>query len=169
MDKYQERYLAHQSRKKGQLLELMEKRYSERIFSDKRISGEDMSRIITAYDLAPSSCNRQGVSVFETEIRDDKQLLGGLLVGGVGWVHRADRLILLIGDIAAYKEGLQYMPYLDAGFIAQNIWLECTDLGIQCCFVNPNVREEHKKILQDHFLGVDQILCGVLAIGYKDD
>jgi len=148
---------------------LMQKRYSERIFSDKEISSEYITKILDAGRLAPSSCDRGGVRPVVLDGRDDKQLLSGLLVGGVGWVHRAPHLILLVANKTAYKENLEFMPYLDAGFMAQNIWLECTDLGIGCCFVNPNIREEHKYILHKSILTEGRKLCGVLAIGYKDD
>ncbi len=144
----------------------MRKRHSTRIFTDKELNADDISKITEAADLAPSSCNRKGVYPKYINFRDNKELLGGILVGGVGWIHRANLIILLVANNSAYKENLIFMKYLDAGFIAQNIWLECTDLGVGCCFVNPNVRDIHTSTLDMMFLKKDEVLCGVLAIGY---
>lgn len=166
MDKYQERYLEHQKCKKGQLLKLLEKRHSDRIFTDKEIDGETLSKITENANFAPSSCNRRGVTIKIVSYRENKELLGGILVGGVGWIHRADRVFLLLGHGECYKEGLPYMPYLDAGFLAYNVWLSCTELGIGCCYINPNVREQFQYILEKEFLDNNEIFCGALAVGY---
>jgi len=168
MDQYQQRYLVHQQRKQGELLELMRKRHADRIFTNQPMSAEILGKIVDAAHLAPSSCNREGVRIHHVAFRDNKELLSGLLVGGVGWLHRADHIMLLIGDKIAYKEGLKYMPYLDAGFIAQNIWLACTELGVGCCFVNPNVRKDFRPILKKYFIRKNEILCGVIAMGYTE-
>lgn len=169
MDKYQERYKKHQAFKKGILTKLMQDRYSERLFGDGEIPSEQISDLLYAASLSPSSCNRDAILLEVFRHRDDKALLGGLLVGGVGWIHRANIVILFISDNVAYKENLDYMKYLDTGFKAQNIYLKCTELGLACCFVNPNVREEHKKYFDDYFLKDDQTLTGAMAIGVKDD
>ena len=102
MDKYQTRYLQHQKRKKKSLSKLMKKRHSERIFSDKKVPDRLVKKIINLSTLAPSSCDRKAVEIKVIDSRDDKQLLGGLLVGGVGWIHRADRILLLLADKEAY-------------------------------------------------------------------
>ena len=168
MDKYQERYIQHQQVKKQILIDAIRKRHSDRVFSDKPIDEKTIGQIIDSANYAPSSCNRKAVELNFVKFRDNKALLGGILVGGVGWVHRADTIILLVANKEAYKENLDYMPYLDAGFMAQNIWLTCTILGVGCCFVNPNIRDENKFILYDRFIKDHQILCGALALGYTE-
>jgi len=168
MDQYQERYLAHQQKKKVQLIEIIKTRHSDRIFSDKEIELDSIHKIMDSLEYIPSSCNRKGVYTRLIEFRDNKELLGGLLVGGVGWVHRANKIFLIIADGLAYKEGVGYMPYLDAGFVASNIWMTCTELGIQACFVNPNVREANKDFFRETFLRPSDIFCGAMALGYKE-
>jgi nitroreductase len=158
----------HQRRKKGQILEIMRRRYSERIFSDREVEIEKIQVILEMCENVPSSCNRRAIDIKVIDSRDDRQILSGLLVGGVGWIHRASKILLLIADMRAYKEQLFYMPYLDAGVIVQQIYLVCTELGLGCCFVNPNIRVDHYPLFDTLFCGPEKTFCGVVAIGYKD-
>lgn len=187
-DIYQERYLAHQERKKEILtntygvedfrvytqkekdlfFEMLANRCSQRAFNKEKI---DLDTIIWAIDRAPSSCNRQGVRPVIVQERDAKDLLSGLLVGGVGWINRAHTVLLLQADMLAYKSPAERdnMPYLDAGVIVQTAYLTCEALNHGCCFVNPNVREDHQDFFNEHFgFDEDHVFCGALAIGKFD-
>jgi len=172
-DKYQPKYLAHQKRKKklmcgeardmpfgeyGQedlesLLEIMRNRHSRRIFTGK-ISKEELKAILRAGQLAPSSCNRKAIQVIESKIGVET------LVGGRGWIDKADKVLLFYADMLAYKSPneVDFMPYLDTGFIAQNIYLICEVLNIKCCFVNPN--HQGIEIERDGYK-----ICGAMALG----
>jgi len=112
-DIYQERYEAHQARKAKVLKQIMEERHSNRIFSDKPLDHDKhIAPLLEAIDLCPSSCSREAIySQLITE-RDEKALLGGVLVGGVGWIHRATAIILLFAEPTAYKAGdeIKFMP-----------------------------------------------------------
>ena len=81
-DIFQDRYLEHQERKqkyecledykhdKGQLLTLiniMDKRRSQRIFNDEEISQNEIDLINFSIINSPSSCNRQAVYLKEVE------------------------------------------------------------------------------------------------------
>jgi len=167
-DIYQERYEKHQDKKKKQLLELLDSRASQRIFNDKPVSPEELGILVGSMAKVPSSCGRQAVYARVVSDRTRKEMLGALLVGGVGWIHRADKVVLLFADPLAYKENLVAMPYLDAGAVLQNSYLVCEDLGIGCCFVNMNVREENKLLFAQNFNNSYGIFCGALAIGHYD-
>jgi nitroreductase len=166
LDVYQERYLAHQARKRDVLIEIMRQRHSDRMFSDEKPSADSLAAILGTKELCPSSCDRQAISVRIVESRDELALLGGVLVGGVGWVHRAPVVLLLFADPAAYKAGdeIEYMPYLDAGVVVQQFWLAATAEGLASAYVNPNVRPMNR----EHFHQVfgDGIFCGAFALGY---
>ena len=86
-DDYQKRYLAHQEDKKHQLIAIMKQRHSNRMFSKEEISDDIINQLVEVVDLAPSSCDRKAVKVKIIKDKDQKALLGGLLVGGVGWIH----------------------------------------------------------------------------------
>lgn len=177
---YQERYLAHQSRKKEQLKgkytepktytpeeikavkNVFKNRNSSRVFNGESV---DLKEILEMVDTSPSSCDRKGVKYKIIESRDDKDLLSGLLVGGIGWINRADKIVLLYTDMEAYKSPVEkdFMPYLDAGVIIQSFYLACEVLGVKVCFVNPNIRENNKQIFKDRFIK-DKFL-GAVIIG----
>lgn len=165
-DPYQERYLAHQARKRDTLLAIMRARHSDRMYDARPVPPQVRERVLEVVELCPSSCDRRGVSVRQVDGRDELALLGGLLVGGVGWVHRAPWVLLLMADPLAYKAGdeVEFMPYLDAGVIVQQLLLRAADVGLAAAFVNPNIRERDRP----HFTAVfgEGIYCGAVALGW---
>jgi len=167
LDKYQIRYTAHQERKKKVLIEIMKQRHSDRMFSDVPVEQEKIDELVKAVDLCPSSCDRKAVSVEVVTDRDKKALLGGILVGGVGWIHRASFIILIKANPIAYKAGneIEFMPYLDGGVVIQQLYLMATSLGLSGCFVNPNIREMNME--HYHKIFGDEILCGSFIGGYR--
>lgn len=180
-DSYQGRYERHQARKKRQLmlsegaeekeeakgmLESLELRRSQRVFNSNPVTQEQLDTILHVSTIAPSSCNRHGLKLKVVRDRKEKELLGGILVGGVGWVHRADTIILLLADPIAYKSPneREFMHYADSGFTAMSMWLAAESEGLGACYVNPNI--SHKDIY-DYKYG-EFIFCGALAIGNYD-
>jgi nitroreductase len=166
VDEFQDRYLAHQARKREVLRSIMEARHSNRIFADTPVPAEVVAAVLETQTLCPSSCDRHGVSVTVVDDRDGKALLGGLLVGGVGWIHRAPVVALLIADPDAYKAAgeIDFMPYLDAGVVVQQFYLAATAEGLHCAFANPNIRPHNRA----HFAATfgDGVFCGAFAFGW---
>ena len=176
----QERYQAHQKRKAESLAgkrkkhkdhkknpkfwDVLERRSSTRVFGDGEV---DLTNVIKALELVPSSCDRRAISYEIVSARDAKTLLGGLLVGGAGWIHRADRIMLLYANSEAYRAigEIAYMPYLDAGVIIQQTYLAAEAENIACCYVNPNVREEHKEVFNKFFNKKGLLYVGAVAFG----
>lgn len=165
-DVHQVRYEAHQKRKAGVLQSLLEERHSTRRFSPDPIGDEAMSLVVRAIETAPSSCDRKGVRYQVVADRDRKALLGGVLVGGVGWVHRAPVVVLLHADEAAYKAPgeVDYMPYLDAGVVVGQVYLAAQAAGLKVCYVNPQVREMNRQHFSNTF--GPGIYCGAIALGW---
>jgi len=170
-DIYQKRYEAHQKRKKTHLMCLLNIRSSQRVFNDKPVEDWKVECLLEYMAKVPSSCGREAIYGTVESDRDEKEVLGAFLVGGVGWVHRADKIILLFAKREAYKatNEIEFMPYLDAGAVLETAYLVCEDMGIGCCFVNPNIREINKSIFLQRFSPYkNDIFCGALAIGYYD-
>jgi len=186
-DIYQERYLAHQEKKKEQLAysigepftkhtrsdlntlnRLLKSRRSQRVFTSEEVTNEELLEILEASTIAPSSCNRHGIRIKVVTDRDNKALLSGILVGGVGWIQRASAIILFLADTEAYKSPSEkrFMPYCDVGFTAMSMWLKAEALDIGCAYINPNIREEHKEIFYTAF--PQGLFVGALAIGKYD-
>ena len=182
-DIYQDRYLDHQKRKtksledfQGEdkinynkkeidtLFKILSNRRSQRIFNDELVLPEHIELIEEAIRVSPSSCNRQAVYIK----RVDPIMAEKYLVGGKGWLYKANKVLFLFASKDAYKSPNEktFMPYLDAGFVGQNIYLMCEVLGIGCCFVNPNIREENKEKFIEIF--GDDYFCGAVALGHYD-
>lgn len=180
IDIYQERYLAHQQRKKQMLepnykethkpnskrphfFDVIGNRRSTRIFDSEPLDDELINELLVNSILAPSSCDRHGICIKVYKDRVEKSLLSGKLVGGVGWVQRASHVLLLIADMRAYKSPNErdFMPYLDAGVLAEHLMLFAEACNIASCFVNPNLNEP--LVLEDY-----ELFCGAIALGnYK--
>ncbi len=151
-----------------QLQEVIKKRHSTRAFSNDPIPPDLIAKILLDVDNAPSSCDRKAVYSRPVSFRDNKSILGGLLVGGVGWIHRADVIFLILAKREAYRENLDYMPYLDAGFYANTMWLSATDHGVKAAYVNPNIRGEFQLFFGEQFLRPGEIFCGAIALGMPE-
>lgn len=166
MDKYQKRYKAHQERKAEVLKQIISERHSERRFGSDYI---DIQPILDAFDEAPSSCDRKGCSYIIVNERDDKNFLAGVLVGGVGWAHRSQSIILLFADPMAYKaEGeIQYMPFLDAGVMVGQGLLAASANNIAACYINPNIRQSHRPFFEKIY--GENVYCGAIAVGSKHE
>ncbi len=175
-DEYQRRYLQHQQvGKKQELIALMKERHSNRMYADDPVPQELIDDLIESAKHCPSSCDRHGVRIKVVTERDDKSLLGGILVGGVGWIHRAPIVFLLLADPRAYKGGvpagdeINYNSYLDAGVMVQQLSLTATALGLHCAFVNPQIREQNLDIFEDRFtpVGWDSVkFMGAFCFGF---
>lgn len=182
MDEYQARYLAHQKRKADSLtsnfgvsvkpyskkeqdvfFKIVNNRCSQRVFTNEEVNIEP---ILKAIQQSPSSCNRKAIKIEVITDRKYKEILSGLLVGGVGWCHRGT-ILLLKADMNAYKnpEEVNTMPYLDAGVIIQTAYLTAEVLNLGCCFVNPHVREEYRGFFGSLFLEDNEIFCGAIILG----
>ena len=186
-DIYQERYLKHQKRKKEMLVggnktnytlgeidalfDVLGNRRSQRIFNKERINTLIVDDILTAASLAPSSCDRKAIIVKEVRSKKEIERLSHLLVGGAGWLQNAATVLLLLADMLAYKSPneVDFMPYLDTGFVAENIYLASEALGIGVCFVNPNIRKENKKEFIEMFGEENHRFCGAMALGNYDN
>lgn len=176
-DPFQERYLRHQEIKQSKIsagqdnlpfhkysqeeqegfFHILNDRRSRRFYSSP-ISRDIMAKILEAASLAPSSCNRKAVEI----ISADKPL--DSLVGGRGWLNKAPQALLFYANMSAYKlpAEVSFMPYLDTGFIAENIYLACEALGVSCCFINPN--------RTDNTLNIEgKLFTGAMSIGMPNN
>jgi len=185
-DIYQERYTAYQEFKKNMdaieektfygdsevapFFDIMYSRRSQRLFNRKDINEEDLITIVNAANTAPSSCNRNAVSLKIVRDKDEIEKLSNLLVGGRGWMKNSNIVILFLANMLGYKSPneVDFMLYLDTGFIAQNIYLASEAISVGSCFVNPNIREDDKEEFYSLFAPENHILCGAIALGNYD-
>ncbi len=186
-DKYQDRYLKHQARKaeilksnygtkefkvyteeeRAVFVEILKSRRSQRAFNREPV---EVDEILALADYRPSSCDRRSVQIKVISSRDEKDLLGGLLVGGTGWVHRADKVLLFLAWEDAYKSPAEreWMRYIDAGVLAQTLYLICEAMNVGATYINPNIREENKEFFYNRFVDKGYQYVGAMAIGHYD-
>jgi nitroreductase len=168
VDKFQKNYLRHQEYKKLTLtgkikepkligytreekkavIKVIKKRRSRRIYN----RGVNISSILKIAGYAPSSCARRGVEAKKLPI-----YMMNALIGAREW-HKKGSVIGLYANPVAYKSEWEkeYMPYLDAGVMAQTILIYCEVKGYKACFINPNTHGKYKG---------KKIFCGAIAIG----
>lgn len=174
-DEYQKRYLRHQQfGKKQELIALMKERHSNRRFDNKEVPPEIVANLLEACKHCPSSCDRHGVRIRIVTERDEKALLNGLLVGGVGWIYRAPMVFLLMADYRAYKGGdngdeITYNALLDAGVMLQQLNLMAAKMGMHSAFCNPQVRPHNRDYFYRYFKPKgwpEALFCGAFAFGW---
>jgi hypothetical protein len=172
-DQYQTRYLTHQKKKAEILKQILISRHSTRVFNENGLNQLEEDKIQELINLAieqtASSCDRKPHKIYTITERDQKALLGGILVGGVGWAHRAPQILLICVDGEAYKAAgeINYMPYLDGGFLSCNILNLLEANNFKACFINPNIREQNKEHFNKVFLNNNDnlIYIGAIAVG----
>lgn len=152
---------------KDNIQALLAGRRSQRVFNNELLDEADVADILLAATTAPNSCNRHGIKMKVIDDRRDKELLSGVLVGGVGWIHRAQKIILFLADPVAYASPNEkdFMHYCDVGFMAMAMWLVAESKGIGVAYINPNVywKAELEALSQGNY-----IFCGALVLGNYD-
>lgn len=179
MDIFQQRYLGHIERKKKFqttdkifysskevrfLIKVIKNRRSQRVFNQKLITEKEINLLLESIKHAPSSCNRQAIYI---KIFDKIQ---DILVGGKDWMGEANKIFLIFADMKAYKSPneIDFMPYLDAGVVVENIYLMAEILKIGVCFINPNIWDNNKEGFNDLYNREKNRFCGAIALGHYD-
>lgn len=175
----QQRYLMHQGKNKaGELAAIMKQRHSNRIFDKAEVPTELVNELSDICKYTPSSCDRRAIRLKLITERDDKDLLGGLLVGGTGFIHRVPAIFLLFGDRDSYKAGdppgseVNYNLPLDSGIIVNQLWLYAISKGLHATFVNPQIRERNKDYFYNSFAPKgweNPEFMGAFCFGYPSD
>lgn len=166
-DIFQMNYLKHREYKRATLTgekpepefkdvytlpDIIRARRSRRVYN-KGITKKELKEILAIVSYSPSSCNRKGVMC-----RELPKKLSNQLVGAINW-HKKGTVIGLFADMKCYKSEWEkdYMPYLDAGVMAQTILLYCEYKKLKACFINPNTHGKYKSKRKR--------FCGAIAIG----
>jgi nitroreductase len=187
---FNDRYVAHQAKKRDQLaaspgesdwrvytpeestilFDMLESRRSQRTFNNSPVTPVEMDKLAEAMAAAPSSCNRQAITGKVISERPDKEILSGLLIGGVGWVNRADKIVLLFADEKAYPNSFEkrFMPYLDAGAMVMTMSMAAEAMGVGSAYINPGIREQNQPFFADRFGGENLVFTGAMALGHYD-
>lgn len=142
-----------------ELLKLMEKRYSCRSFSDKKISREDLNLILQAGYLAPvgkGEYNQLLITVIENrELLNEIDRVGSTFFGGK--IKKPTYTSNTVVLVSAKKSDNVLVQYCNASCIIQNMLLMATQLGINSVYLLGAIQAIKK----------DSELCNKLNLEYE--
>ena len=154
--------------------ELVQKRYSCRNYSDKKVEKEKILSCLDAARLAPSACNKQPcrfIIVSDDQIRRNI-CAQGLLPGiNMSWLEKAPIIAVLCVEtsllphqIAPLVSGINY-HYVDAGIAGEHFVLQAEELGLGTCWIGWFNEKSVKRILKipKHIKAVS-----LIALGYSE-
>ena len=148
----------------------IEKRASYRSYTDKKVSWEDLTAILNAARLAPSSGNLQNWSFIIVQKSETKEEIAKAALNQV-WINQAPILIVVCSRIENIKRhygerGKVLYSIQNCAAAINIILLKATDLGLASCWINAFDEEAVKRLLKVP-LGVRP--QALITIGYSND
>lgn len=114
---------------------LLRQRRSRRIFIDTPLTQKEKIAICEAAQTAPSSCNRQSLSLIFVEEPGLKAFIASTIPGGHQFFANAPCIVVMLSDAGDYKyPDDRVTPFMDGAAAAQNIYLLCETLDLGCCW-----------------------------------
>ncbi len=116
-------------------MELIKKRRSVRIFSEKKIPEKEIREIIEAGIWAPTGCNNQELRFLILEKMDEIKRFKP-------FTKSASHFILIFADMSLPQSKMyrkaheRNLPYIDTGLALQNMVLYAKSIGIDSCICN---------------------------------
>lgn len=144
-------------------LEIAKKRYSVRSYSDRKVEGEKLDKILQAAHIAPTAANLQPVHLIVVQKKDGLEKIGK----GAN-IYGAPLAIIVCAD----HNKAWVRPFdkkktsdIDASILTDHMMMEATELGlgsVWVCYFKPDViRKEFS--LPDNLEPIN-----ILAIGYPN-
>lgn len=153
--------------------ELQLVRESCRVYSDSKVSREDLIHLVDVARFAPSGCNSQPwkfIIVDEDEARqkvidsfDDNGLTG------CPWGDKVPAFIVICEEKATLKPGVaehygsQHFAQMDIGMASMALCYEATCMGLGTCMIGTMNQEKIKKGLG---IPEDRIVRLIITVGY---
>lgn len=116
--------------------ELAETRYSVRKFTDKPIDSDDMNKILTAGNVAPTGCNNQPQRIYVITSPEKIEVLNQVSK----CIFGAKTVLLFAYDTSEdWKNPLEdgvHSGVQDVSIVATHIMLQAWEIGVGTCWVN---------------------------------
>ncbi len=160
--------------------EVINLRRTARVFTGKKVSKEQIDKIIKSASIAPSARNRQPWNFYWLTDTQKEHITGMLfdwdrenpkektsVKGSAQQIESADKMIMVYKDSykSKYKKLNYSKPdYLSLGCAIENMSLQAVDLGLGSCIVCDTLYIEEKINEYLNIKGYEQI-CGFI-IGY---
>ena len=151
-----------------ELIDVMCKRRSTRKFNAKKITKEELDKILKAALLAPTSMNRKPCNFIVVERKEILVELSRSKTQGADFLKDADKAIVVIANSLTADTWIE-----DSSIALAYMHLEAASLDIGSCWVQIHLRTNDgwssEEIVRD-ILEIDDFyrIVGILALGHSD-
>ena len=150
--------------------EVIQKRASSRTYNDKEVAWEDLTAVLNAARMAPSSGNLQNWSFVIVKNQEHKQELSNAAMNQA-WISQAPLLIVVCSRNENIKrhygeKGEKLYAIQNCAAAINNILLKATDMGLASCWINAFDEQAIKRILKIPESVSPQ---AIISMGYSDE
>ena len=152
-----------------EFIDVLLNRRSTRKFNDRKITKEELDKILKAGLLAPSSRNRKPINFLVVERKETLKELADAKDHGAELIAGADKAIVVVADTMISDTWCE-----DSSIALTYLHLAATDLGIGSCWIQIHMRKKDgvyaEKVVRD-IVKIDEHyrIAGILALGHSDD
>ncbi|OGX11111.1 MAG: hypothetical protein A2351_07980 [Omnitrophica bacterium RIFOXYB12_FULL_50_7] len=157
-------------------LELIQKRRSVRLYSDRPVAKEDLLKCLEAARLAPSGCNSQPWHFIVIDEPGLRKRVAGRIFSGLyamnKFAQKAPVLIAVVSEkekfLASFGGQIRDTRYclLDIGIACEHLILQAQELGIGSCWMgwfDEEALKEELKIPKNKKIDI------VISLGFSDE
>ena len=146
------------------ILDVMERRYSVRSYSDRPVEKDKLNKILRAAQVAPTAVNKRPQRLFVLESKKALEKASKV----TRFTFGAPMIILVCSDKTkgwTTNDG-QYLGTVDASIVMTQMMLEATELGLGTCWVRGFVQDDVTKVFE---LPDNLIPEAMLVLGYPSE
>ena len=151
------------------LIDIMLKRRSTRKFNRKKITKDELDKILQAALLAPTSMNRKPCNFLVVERPETLKELSKCKNHGADLIDGADKAIVVIADNMVADTWCE-----DSSIALTYMHLMATELNMGSCWVQVHLRDKNGVDAEEVVREIVKIddhyrIVGILALGHSDD
>lgn len=149
--------------------ELMRNRRSNRYFSERRLSPEDVSKLTATVSWAASSCNKQPIKLFYSFAPAVARKCLRCCKGGTGFDGEIPSFWVFTADCRGYVWPSElYLPHIDVSLGAQNFFLAATTLGLSGTILSwaQHTQEEEQTLRELLEIPPEYLIVFCAVVGY---
>ena len=128
--------------------ELLYKRRSARSFTDRKLTREEIDKLLLAAVRAPSACNMQSWHFYAVT---DDAVRAKFVEFSAPWVSTAPVIFVVCTDeaqiVEKFGERAKIFPIQDTALAIENLLLAAADMGLNGCFIGAFNPEKCREVL----------------------
>ncbi|MFC7292943.1 nitroreductase family protein [Hirschia litorea] len=147
--------------------DLLKSRFSSRVYSEEKLTEQEVENLVRIAQQAPSQCNRQATKAyFFNDINKIRELLS-LQAGAGGFNQDVSNLFLITSELSAWGGAQQRnQPYVDGALFSMALLYSCHANDIVSCPLNLAIThktsDQIKKVAN---VNKDEVLIMMIAVG----